>query len=204
MAESTTYLTREEWRAAHPNNGRPLGASNTITRELKTFWHRFFTSEEYREKAKQRILAGTAPHLESYLFNRIYGKPKEYIELSVGQAEDLSLLSMEELAQRADILLSQLRDARELEDAIPAQYQVQKTGVDVDTTTEATNVEVAAVDPRSSDGAQAQDQETALEDHQRPAPEPPAQHGKDGEVTSQLGGRSEGEPECSAPSSPTT
>ena len=36
-----------------PNRGgRPPGALNHATRELKEFWHLFFTSAEYREKVR--------------------------------------------------------------------------------------------------------------------------------------------------------
>ena len=105
--------------------GRPPGAINIASRELKEFWHNFFSSAEYRTKAKQRILDGSAPHLESYLLNRIYGKPKEHVELSVTAAqEDLSMLSTEELTQRAENLLKQLGEMKELEESIPAEYRI--------------------------------------------------------------------------------
>jgi hypothetical protein len=109
-----------------PNNGlgRPKGAINIATRELKEFWHRFFSSREYRESAKSRILSGSAPHLEGYLFNRIYGKPTETLKLSLetDDREDLSSLSIEELTLRAEELTAQLREAMELKAAIPAEY----------------------------------------------------------------------------------
>ena len=70
-----------------------------------------------REQAKKRILNGSAPHLESYLLNRIYGRPKEHVEVNVS-VEDLSTLSTEELEERTQVLLNQLQEARELEAAI--------------------------------------------------------------------------------------
>jgi hypothetical protein len=117
-----------------PNNGRgrPKGAINRASRELKEFWHSFFTSEEYRERLKKRMLEGSAPHLESYLFNRIYGKPKEAmaLDLRVGRLEDdLSHLSTEELVLHAMELVKGLRELeeeeRELASAIPAQYRME-------------------------------------------------------------------------------
>jgi hypothetical protein len=92
---------------------------------MKGYWHLFFSSQEFRESAKRRMLRGDAPHLESYLLNKVYGKPREEIDLRIGpMEEDLTGLSLEELAQRAEDLTNQLRDARELEAAIPAEYLI--------------------------------------------------------------------------------
>jgi hypothetical protein len=101
----------------YPGGGRPKGSLNSATLELKEFWNRFFTSPEYRNAAKKRILDGSAPHLESYLLNKIYGKPRESLDVHIerGDGEDLSMLSAEELTLRAEHLLDQLRDARAVE-----------------------------------------------------------------------------------------
>jgi uncharacterized small protein (DUF1192 family) len=117
--------------------GRTTGATNVITRELRTFWHNFFSSEEYRASAKRRILAGEAPHLENYLMARIYGKPKEQVDITVSRSddEDLSLLSIDELSRRAAALALQLEEAEALEAALPAEY-VTKTSVEAKNTAE--------------------------------------------------------------------
>jgi hypothetical protein len=60
--------------------GRPKGAPNKATRELKAFWGEFFESDAYRESAKDRIMQGKAPQLESYLLAKVYGKPTEVLE----------------------------------------------------------------------------------------------------------------------------
>lgn len=65
-----------------PGAGRPKGVPNKATREIKAFWHAFFRSKPYRETAKNRMLAGRAPHLESYLLALVYGKPKETVEVT--------------------------------------------------------------------------------------------------------------------------
>src|SRR5688500_14214829 len=110
-----------------PNQGlgRPKGALNHATRELKEFWHRFFTSVEYRESAKKRILDGSSPHLEKYLLERLYGKPKETVDLRVGvpDDEDLSTLSAEVLLRRFDEARQQLLEAAAVEAAIPAEFR---------------------------------------------------------------------------------
>lgn len=110
-----------------PNNGlgRPKGSINLATRELKDFWHLFFTSQEYRESAKQRILEGSAPHLENYLFNRIYGKPKESVDMRIGPLEeDFSILSTMELMERAASLMRDLREAHEMEIELQAYSEL--------------------------------------------------------------------------------
>jgi hypothetical protein len=95
--------------------GRPKGALNAVTRELKECWHSFFSSPEYQESAKRRILSGSAPHLETYLFNRIYGKPTEHIAMTVNSAVDLSAMTDAELADRAEALAVMLRELGRLD-----------------------------------------------------------------------------------------
>jgi hypothetical protein len=133
---------------SQPNlGGRPPGAINHATRSMKAIAQQFFESEEYRASMKQRILAGTAPALEVYLLQMLYGKPKEHVQLDVAvQQEDLSTLSVEELAQRAESLLSQLKDAKELEEAVNAEFvsvNVDVTEVVVDAQTVAEMREAA-------------------------------------------------------------
>jgi hypothetical protein len=119
--DDTVVLTR---RGPNNGKGRPVGALNRTTRDLKEFWHYFFSSHEYREKAKERILNGTAPHLESYLLNRIYGKPTERIAVSVDEPQqDLSRLSIEELEAMAQGLLHDITEAKEIRAALPAEFR---------------------------------------------------------------------------------
>lgn len=62
--------------------GRPKGAKNRATNEFKAFWQKFYASKAYRVSAQERILAGKAPHLESYTLNALYGRPVERHELT--------------------------------------------------------------------------------------------------------------------------
>jgi hypothetical protein len=113
-----------------PNNGlggRPKGATNIATREFREFWAKWFHSADYVENAKRRMLIGDANHLETYLLGLVYGKPKETIDLNVrGGIEDLSNLSLEELTERAEVLMHELREANEVNDALPAEYRVEE------------------------------------------------------------------------------
>lgn len=45
--------------------------------ELVAWGKEVLAGEVYRAGLRQRLEAGTAPHIELYLFNRIGGKPKE-------------------------------------------------------------------------------------------------------------------------------
>jgi hypothetical protein len=113
-----------------PGPGRPKGALNYATREIKEFWHGYFSSQEYREEAKKRILSGSAPTLELYLLQLIYGKPREQVDLNISQGpEDLSSLSIGELHARAEQLVNQLAEAKALEEALPAEYRASPQGV---------------------------------------------------------------------------
>ncbi len=54
--------------------GRPLGATNLVRRDAKRELHQFFSSQEYQESVKRRILAGTAPTIELYFLQLLYGQ----------------------------------------------------------------------------------------------------------------------------------
>jgi hypothetical protein len=105
--------------------GRPHGALNHTTREMKAALHQFLSGPEYRESVTKRILAGSAPTIELYFLQLLYGKPREHIELEVSQSEDLSQVSTEDLAARAEALLLKLKEAQELEAAIPTECVVE-------------------------------------------------------------------------------
>lgn len=60
--------------------GRPKGVPNRATREFKAFWRCWMDSADYRENVKRRILLGRAPHLESYIAQMVYGRPKDVVE----------------------------------------------------------------------------------------------------------------------------
>ncbi len=51
----------------NPGGGRPKGALNKATLKIKEFARHFLMSDRYRRTLEQRILAGTAPHMEVLL-----------------------------------------------------------------------------------------------------------------------------------------
>jgi hypothetical protein len=50
-------------------------------KEAQVYWDRFFSSEQYRDVLKQRILDGEAQSIEIMLYHMTYGKPKETLDL---------------------------------------------------------------------------------------------------------------------------
>jgi len=70
--------------------GRPRGARNRRTLELREFADEFFRSDEYRASLKRRLLRGQAPQLETYLLALCYGKPESVLKIaSPANAEGL-------------------------------------------------------------------------------------------------------------------
>jgi uncharacterized small protein (DUF1192 family) len=104
--------------------GRPKGALNYATRELKHELQQFFSSPEYRASVKQRIINGGASAVEIYFLQLLYGKPKETIDVNLGvQHEDLSSLSTEEMLERVKVLQDELIEAKQLESMLPVEYR---------------------------------------------------------------------------------
>jgi hypothetical protein len=59
----------------NPGGGRPKGAQNKATLEIKEFARNFLMSDRYQRTLERRILAGTAPHMEVLLHHYAFGKP---------------------------------------------------------------------------------------------------------------------------------
>lgn len=60
--------------------GRPKGSQNQTTKDFKEFWAKFFSDPRYKRNLMRRILTGKATHMELYVCQLLYGKPKEKIE----------------------------------------------------------------------------------------------------------------------------
>jgi hypothetical protein len=57
----------------NPGGGRPKGAQNKATLEIKEFARNFLMSDRYQRTLERRILAGTAPHMEVLLHHYAFG-----------------------------------------------------------------------------------------------------------------------------------
>lgn len=66
-------------RSGNPG-GRPRGATNKATRDIKQWCQKFLASPEYVDSARERVLAGEAPHLETLWHHYGFGKPKDVIK----------------------------------------------------------------------------------------------------------------------------
>jgi hypothetical protein len=94
--------------------------------DIGGFCRELLRSPDYRESLKTRLVNGTlAPAVEVLLHHYAFGRPTETVSISVQRVEeDLSTVSVDELLERASQLQRQLEDAKQLNDALPAEYKV--------------------------------------------------------------------------------
>src|SRR5262245_34181833 len=112
-------------RDGTPSGGRPKGALNLATRSIQAFCRSVAEDPQYRETVLRRDREGTLGAMEPVLLAYAYGKPRESIDLRVGPIEeDLSQLSLSELAERASEITAQLAEAKALEEALDGHYAV--------------------------------------------------------------------------------
>lgn len=88
-------------------NGRPKGSANKATVEAKAAAAAIVDDPDYREALKQRIIKGTAPHMEPLLWAYAKGKPIERVEQ--GGPGAFAALSDDELRERLTEVLDKLK-----------------------------------------------------------------------------------------------
>lgn len=66
--------------------GRPKGAKNKTTAEVRAAAEKLVSDPEYRKELKTRLREGKAPHMETLLWHYAYGKPAEQVEVNGGGA----------------------------------------------------------------------------------------------------------------------
>jgi hypothetical protein len=62
--------------------GRPKGAQNKTTVEVRAAAQKLVEDAAYRAELKTRLKEGKAPHMETLLWYYAYGKPKEQMEVT--------------------------------------------------------------------------------------------------------------------------
>ena len=63
-----------------PGPGRPKGCKNKHTKAMLEFFESCSTDPTWQASAWKRILAGKAPHLETYMVQKVGGKPTDVVE----------------------------------------------------------------------------------------------------------------------------
>jgi hypothetical protein len=91
----------------NPGGGRPKGAQNKATMEIKEFARNFLMSDRYRRTLERRILAGTAPQIEVLLHHYAFGKPTDkYVEPAPparSEANPMLRMTKEEIREMVDL-----------------------------------------------------------------------------------------------------
>ena len=113
----------------NPGGGRPKGAQNKATLEIKEFARNFLMSDRYQRTLERRILAGTAPHMEVLLHHYAFGKPThKYVAPAPAPPPEHELLSRMSIEEQREMyeLSTKMREKLEAaaaRSAAPARGQ---------------------------------------------------------------------------------
>ena len=77
------------------NRGRPKGAKNKTTLEILEVARRMMTKPSYLRELERRMRDGTAPHMEKFFAEHLWGKPKERVEITGIELAALNVLLIE-------------------------------------------------------------------------------------------------------------
>jgi len=111
MREKSGKLRGRPFVKGDPRAGRPKGATNVASREIKDVARRLLEDAAYQARLVTRLRAGKAPHVEVLLFHYAFGKPTERYEVTTA-ISDFSRLSDEELVAQLETTLMSLRAER--------------------------------------------------------------------------------------------
>lgn len=92
-------MNRTKQTPPNAGKGRPKGALNKATREIRDVARRLVEDETYVASLQVRLPEGKAPHMETLLFHYAYGKPKETVDIPqlADMAEALRRKAVDEL-----------------------------------------------------------------------------------------------------------
>ena len=100
----------------YPGGGRPKGSLSWKTVRVQEFCRLVVEDPGYRRSILERARTNNLGSMEPVIWAYGYGKPKETVQLQIGQAQDdLSGLTTEELKLRAEGLVRQLIEAQDTE-----------------------------------------------------------------------------------------
>jgi len=109
------------FRRGNPGGGRPKGVPNKATLEIKEFARNVLMSPRYRTSLEQRLLAGTAPHVEVLLHHYAFGLPRhKYVEPVRPSRPEVELVKRMTKEERLE-LAGLARRTREIYEAAAAR-----------------------------------------------------------------------------------
>ena len=82
MDKETRKKPNPSWFKGAPGPGRKKGVPNKATLELKAFTDSLLADPNYQKNVIARVMAGEADHIERFMWEHRFGKPKEQIEVS--------------------------------------------------------------------------------------------------------------------------
>ena len=97
-----------------PRAGRPKGATNVASREIKDVARRLLEDAAYQARLVTRLRAGKAPHVEVLLFHYAFGRPVERHEVTTAIG-DFSRLTDDELMAQFEATVKSLRAERRVQ-----------------------------------------------------------------------------------------
>ncbi len=105
--------------------GRPVGAVNWSTLQIRLFCQEVIADPEYRRKFLERARKGQLGTMEQVCWAYAYGLPPQHLSVDVSPRDELAQLSMGELVQRAEHILKELRDAEETQRVLDGEVVLQ-------------------------------------------------------------------------------
>ena len=94
----TTIAKKLRGKPFQPGNrasaGRPKGSRNKRTLEGIEFFADVLRDPAWQESARERMMAGTAPHLEKYGVEICFGKPRDRVSLETSDGQPFGVLAV--------------------------------------------------------------------------------------------------------------
>jgi hypothetical protein len=100
MSAKNGPIRTVDGRIAAGNPGRPKGTVLTKTKEIREFARHVLLGDNpeiYGENVRRRILAGDAPHMETFFAQHLWGKPTENINLNLTEQHLLAVRLLSDL-----------------------------------------------------------------------------------------------------------
>jgi hypothetical protein len=112
------------WKKGQSGNpaGRKPGIKDARSLEVQEVARRVILGdfpEQAIAEMRKRVRAGTAPHLEQYFLYRLWGKPRETLEINLTQKLLVSALSLSDMELKAFVDLLERNEVDEAMTLLP-------------------------------------------------------------------------------------